>query len=35
VDLAIAASALAWEATLWTLNVDDFHDIPGLDLRGS
>jgi predicted nucleic acid-binding protein len=35
VDLAIAASALAWEATLWTLNVDDFHDIPGLDLWGS
>ncbi len=35
VDLAIAASALAWEATLWTLNVDDFHEIPGLDLRGS
>ena len=33
VDLAIAASALAWEATLWTLNVDDFQDIPGLDLR--
>jgi predicted nucleic acid-binding protein len=34
VDLAIAASALAWEATLWTLNVRDFDDIPGLDLRG-
>ena len=24
VDLAIAASALVWEATLWTLNVKDF-----------
>ncbi len=34
VDLAIAASALAWEATLWTLNVKDFDDIPGLHLRG-
>ncbi len=34
VDLAIAASALAWEATLWTLNAKDFNDIPGLNLRG-
>lgn len=30
VDLAIAACALAWGADLWTLNRDDFKDIPGL-----
>lgn len=30
VDLAIAASALVWDATLWTVNVADFDDIPGL-----
>lgn len=30
IDLAIAASALAWEATLWTLNLADFDDLPGL-----
>jgi hypothetical protein len=30
VDLAIAACALTHEATLWTLNVDDFRDVPGL-----
>lgn len=29
-DLAIAACALAWEAELWTLNLGDFRDIPGL-----
>lgn len=29
-DLAIAACALTWEARLWTLHLDDFHDIPGL-----
>ncbi len=34
VDLAIAASVLVWEATLWTLNTKDFDDIPGLHLRG-
>ena len=33
VDLAIAASALALEATLWTLKLRDFDDIPGLALR--
>ncbi|MFH1764830.1 MAG: PIN domain-containing protein [Gemmatimonadota bacterium] len=33
-DLAIAATALTWKATLWTLNVKDFGDIPGLRLRG-
>lgn len=32
VDLAIAATALAWRAPLWTLNPDDFRDVPGLDL---
>lgn len=31
-DLAIAATALAWEAELWTLNSADFRDIPGLQL---
>ncbi len=30
IDLAIAACALTREATLWTLNVEDFADIPGL-----
>jgi predicted nucleic acid-binding protein len=29
-DLAIAACALCWDARLWTRNVDDFRDIPGL-----
>lgn len=32
-DLAIAACALVWKAKLWTLNVDDFADVPGLGLR--
>lgn len=32
IDLAIAAHALNLEAALWTLNVDDFRDIPGLRL---
>lgn len=32
VDLAIAASALIHGASLWTLNADDFDDIPGLRL---
>ena len=32
VDLAIAACALAWDAELWTLNVRDFRDLPGLRL---
>ena len=32
VDLAIAASALVWRSKLWTLNVEDFRDVPGLNL---
>jgi predicted nucleic acid-binding protein len=32
IDLAIAASALAWEAPLWTMNRRDFEDVPGLRL---
>jgi len=32
IDLAIAACALAHGAALWTLNRDDFADIPGLIL---
>jgi predicted nucleic acid-binding protein len=30
VDLAIAAHAISRDAQLWTLNLDDFEDIPGL-----
>lgn len=33
-DLAVAACALSWNATLWTLNSADFQDIPGLLVRG-
>ena len=33
-DLAIAASALAVEATMWTLNLADFEDIDGLRVEG-
>jgi predicted nucleic acid-binding protein len=32
IDLAIAAHALQLEAALWTLNREDFSDIPGLAL---
>jgi predicted nucleic acid-binding protein len=32
IDLAIAACAIARDAALWTLNVADFRDIPGLRL---
>ena len=30
IDLAIAACAILWDADLWTLNVQDFRDIPKL-----
>ena len=33
-DLAIAACAIVREAELWTLNRDDFRDVPGLRLYG-
>jgi predicted nucleic acid-binding protein len=32
IDLGIAAYAIARDAKLWTLNRDDFKDIPGLQL---
>lgn len=32
IDLAIAACAICWNATLWTLNIKDFRDLPGLEL---
>jgi predicted nucleic acid-binding protein len=32
IDLAIAACAMAREASLWTLNREDFSDVPGLVL---
>jgi predicted nucleic acid-binding protein len=32
IDVAIAACAIEHGATLWTLNPDDFRDIPGLAL---
>ena len=32
IDIAVAATALAREATIWTLNKRDFDDIPGLTL---
>ena len=31
-DLAIAACAIAWNGVLWTLNTEDFSDVPGLRL---
>ena len=30
IDIGIAACAICHEATLWTLNMKDFDDIPGL-----
>lgn len=30
IDLAIAACALSWSASLWTLNRADFEDVPDL-----
>jgi predicted nucleic acid-binding protein len=32
IDLAIAACAIAHDSRLWTLNPEDFKDIPGLEL---
>lgn len=32
IDLAIAACALIWNASLWTLNVVDFEDVPGVKI---
>lgn len=32
IDLAIAACALSWSGTLWTLNRGDFEDVAGLEL---
>lgn len=32
IDLAIAACALVWDASIWTLNRSDFADIPALEL---
>ena len=32
IDLAIAAHAISLDASLWTLNTDDFHDIPDLTM---
>jgi predicted nucleic acid-binding protein len=32
IDLAIAACAIVQNAALWTLNPQDFKDIPGLEL---
>lgn len=34
IDLAIAACARSWDATVWTLNPQDFDDVPGLGVRG-
>jgi predicted nucleic acid-binding protein len=31
-DLAVAACAIAWNGSLWTLNMEDFRDVPGLRL---
>ncbi len=35
IDLAIAACALTWKATLWTLDPEGFRDVPGLETRGT
>ena len=34
-DIAIAACAICHDATLWTLNVKDFTDLPGLRLKAA
>ena len=31
-DIAIAACAIVHDAAIWTLNEDDFSDLPGLEL---
>ncbi len=33
IDLAIASCAITWDAVLWTLNVSDFTDVPGLRMK--
>lgn len=33
IDVAIAACAIVWNASLWTPNLTDFEDIPGVQLR--
>jgi predicted nucleic acid-binding protein len=33
IDLAIAACVIAWQGALWTLNPQDFEDIPGMRLH--
>ena len=35
IDLAIAAYAIIRDAELWTLNVSDFADVPGLRLTAA
>ncbi len=35
VDLAIAATSLLYDAALWTLNMADLTDLPGLELYGA
>jgi predicted nucleic acid-binding protein len=35
IDIAVASCAIARDAALWTLNADDFRDIPGLRLYTS
>lgn len=32
IDLAVAACAITWSAALWTLNRQDFTDVPDLEL---
>ena len=32
IDLAIAACAITWNSSLWTLNPEDFQDVPGVAL---
>ena len=32
-DLAIAATAICWDARLWMLDMADFKDVPGLNIE--